>query len=310
MAEAYCRRRTELLNAPLFGIVPWETMIAEFDAALEHRSHATQVQYARTLEHLATFLGGAPNADDLRPERLQAWINARAREAGAATVHKDYRHLRRFVRFGLGRDWWRGDPTRGLTLPQRTRRLVRAPDVAAVRTLLERVGRTRDPLGWYLAVRIGFETGLRQGDVVALDWPDLKRETIDERERTAIVAVAGKTLKESAFVLTHGLERAIDAARDEGRRPVLGWNRWRRESWDALRTAAGLEQVTFHGLRAAAATETAVLGASLGAAAILLDHAAKRTTLNHYVDRLRFAAARADLLERCGLPEWKSKGTG
>lgn len=321
LAKRFAARKTEQLNASLFGDLAWTDMIDRFTEANQLLEENTQLQYLATLHAFVKHVGFQPSASELTPQLLQRFMNLIQPECSNETLHKHRRHVRRFIRFGMSQEppWWGRDISAPLRLPKRVRKLIRAPSVADVASLLTACLKVDDPLGWYAAVRLGFETGLRQRDLAELRWDHVTYEDncIPESLRRSpraqvlvIVRPARKTAKELLWVVTPELERVIELLRAEGRRGgVLGWTAFNSWAWRTLRKGAGLTKVRFHSLRETAATTTQLVHSGAAAAQRLLDHSALATTRGHYLDQLAWATRHSELLEALPLPRYANPST-
>lgn len=309
LARTFAQRKTEQLNAALFGHVAWPDMISAYTAAIASLATATQVQYLSSLAQFAEF-AGRPPAHQITPRTVQAFFSSFGASAKPETLHKHRRHLRAFFRFGVRQDppWWSMDPARGVILPRPEQRLIRAPSVEDVAGLLLATARTPQPLAWYVCCRLAFETGLRENDLVGLQWSQLRYESVgDESPGLVLDVTAAKTRGEKLYCVTPALELALQALQDRpGAVPerVLGWISFQRKTWNRLRGAAGLRTMKFHDLRRSAGTFVAQMDASMRVAAGLLDHSTPGLTRRHYLDSLRRAQSAALLLSRAALPTW------
>lgn len=305
-AIAFARRKSAEINAAMLGSIPWSTMIDRFDAATAQLAENTRASYLRTL---ASFGASAeyPAAHEISTDHVVRWVAQLAGQCEPQTVRKHLRHLRVLINLGLRQEppWFVRDFSRSVRPPRAPRTLRRVPSIDDVASLLVATARRDDPLGWYLLVRLAFETGLRQMDLISLDWSHLRYEASPgESPRLLIIRTQGKTGRERCWGLSRGAEQAVELAREQRSQQAGPWRHWRgfrTGSWRALQGDAGVT-LRYHGLRAAAAQYAANPTAGLQLAARLLDHAQIRTTREHYADDVRWAIAVAQALDAAPLP--------
>lgn len=327
LALRFCRQKTDEINSPLFGEFPWVYMIDRYAEACAHLAAATQYEYTATLEKFARAAGavqqdgrlvGGPAAHQITASLIQRFLTTLAATLSPDGVQKHFRQLRAFLNYGLEQEppWFARDPSRGARLHAAAAvRLVETPTAGDVAALLWAAPKSDDPLGWYLAVRIAFETALRQDDVVGLTWAQvLYRENPDTGQQVFVIdTTAQKTGKRGLWCVTADLEAAIDARRQQcgATSPtLLGWNRFSPKKWKRLKTDAGQAKWNYHDLRGAAATFAQLLEEGAARAARLLDHSSPAVTRHHYLDRLRFAARYAQCLAAAQLPGWAQVDSG
>lgn len=116
------------------------------------------------------------------------------------------------------------------------------------------------PAEMYLAGAVAIYTGQRQGDVLLMKWSDI--------DKGMIRVIQGKTDWEGyipvhadlASVLGRVEKRSVYVVTDAKGRPYKGRADTFRHDWRSAILAAGLDGLTFHGLRHAAATRLAEAG--------------------------------------------------
>ena len=126
----------------------------------------------------------------------------------------------------------------------------------------------------YLIVVLALSTGMRQGEIMNLRWPDIDLERnrivlhITKNGERRVVPLAGHALGE---VQEHSKVRRIDT---DLLFPGRKHNRpfFVREPWMKAVKKAGIEDFRFHDLRHSAASYMLMSGASLGEIAELLGH--------------------------------------
>ena len=269
----------------------------------------TALAYRQAIrDHLTPALGRIP-LTRLRPEQLQA-LHAAMLKLGRspktiANVHGVlHAALQQAVR-------WRLIPTNvaGLVRPPRRSRPemhVLSPD--QVRALLEAADSAADPLDSLWALALG--TGLREGELLGLNWPDVDLKTgLLHVRRSLIHLPDGDVLAEPKTassrrsvrlgpalvdrLTSHRAEEAETALR-EGRSYDLTGPVFRRadgrrlsasmvlKGWHQALTRADLPLIRFHDARHSVATTLLARGLSPRLVADVLGHSNVSTTLGVY----------------------------
>lgn len=213
----------------------------------------------RTLSALRSYFGAYSPAT-LRPSHIAAYRDARiATGRAGATVVKELNSLSHVFEVAI-KDW-------GIALPVNPARQVRRPTVARGRDrrllpgeeerLLKACAASRASM-LAPAVRVALETGMRMGEILALDW-----RYIDLPGRVATLLdtkngdVRHVPLSTAALSAIAALPRHLGDSRVfwTWKRPDSLENAWRRAV-----AAAGLEDLRFHDLRHEAVSRLFELG--------------------------------------------------
>ncbi len=280
----------------------------EWLADTEHRAkESTLERYQRDLElHLLPLLGPMLLVD-LRPAHIQeaqrqiasgTYKRSKAKDAPSykrsnRTTNKVMAPLRAMLAYAVRMGYIPHDPASSVqSLPQRPaeRRFLTAEEAGRLLDQVEGMD--------YALIATALGSGMRRGEIMGLKWEDLDlersmatvRRTIDNQGRTG----TPKDHQVRVITLPEWLRLTlIDYWRAEGS-PTEGWvfhsktgnhldggNMYRRIFQPALERA-GLEGVTFHGLRHSFATLMLNAGAAPLTVSGLLGHADPETTHRFY----------------------------
>ncbi len=181
-----------------------------------------------------------------------------------ATANKMVTVLRVLLAFAVDREYRQDNPAKGI------KKLATGPGYSAWRDwAIERFLETAPPMMAF-ALKIGMYTGQREGDCLAMSWHDLDGDQI--------YVVQGKTGAKLWIPLHSDLKEALETQErvspiiltTETGKPFRGSNF--RHHWGKAMKAAGLEGMTFHGLRYTAATNLAEAGCSHKEIAAITGH--------------------------------------
>lgn len=301
-ARRFRLAKQESLNAALFGASPWREAIREFAVAIDSREPVTIREYFYSIAHFERLIG-QPDIRTVDLPMMQRFVRARSAEVKPTTVAKDVRQLKRIFTYLIRRKLMVTNPCDGLVMPRTEKKMIVAPPLDHVRRLLCCLLKRQDyPL--YAAVRIAVETGLRRSDIFALRWSMMRIETVSGRRRLVFRLIDTpqfKSKQQGVWVATRGLRRTLFILRRVYSDSVTGASVWPKKRFETAQRLAPFD-FTFHDLRRVAASETAVLESAIRSASRLLSHGSTDVTTGHYLDRLRLAAAHADLLDRLDLP--------
>ena len=143
-----------------------------------------------------------------------------------------------------------------------------------------------------MALKLGLYTGQRLGDVLKMSWADY--------DGTAIRVVQSKTGERLWIPAVAELRKAI-AVRPRQTLLILGFKQSTfRDHWRKVMLGAGLDGLTFHGLRYTAAAKLAEAGCDVRQIAAITGHRS-RAMLQKYTrgaDQKRLASAAITKLER------------
>jgi integrase/recombinase XerC len=252
------------------------------------------------LDHLARMGRSLP---DLDISVLRSWL-ARLRSTGAArtTLARRAAAARTFTAYAHRRGLLAHDPGIQLASPRPHRTLPPVLRRDEARTLVDRAGEDRTPVGLRdrLALELLYGTGIRVGELVALDLANVDRSR-------RLVRVIGKGDKERTVPYGAPAETALDAWLRWGRPSLataasgpallLGQRGGRLDQRTARRlvhahlaAVTGAPDLGPHGLRHSAATHLLEGGADLRVVQEILGHSSLATTqiYTHVsVERLR-----------------------
>ena len=147
---------------------------------------------------------------------------------------------------------------------------------------------TQDPL-WRAMITVALRTGLRVGELVALDWSDINWETgllTVRRSAFRRQIVSTKSNRIRHIPLTHGAERALRAI-EQPSGPVFNRDRRPIDDQTARRFItklcrhADLRRIGWHILRHTFASHLVTAGVSIKAVQELLGHSDVRTTMRY-----------------------------
>ena len=113
-----------------------------------------------------------------------------------------------------------------------------------------------------LAGAVALYTGQRQGDVLRMRWGDIQDGAIRIVQGKTDAELVVPLHKDLAAILQGVEKRAVHIVTDARGRPYVGRSDTFRHDWRAATLAAGLDGLTFHGLRHTAATKLAEAGCS------------------------------------------------
>lgn len=270
---------------------------------------STYASYAGVVRsHLDPGLGHLPLAR-LSPQQVQTFLNEKASTRLAPGT---IRYLRDVLRNGLGQAERWGLVTRNVARlaepPRAPRREVRPMSPEQVRSFLEAI--RGDRLEALYLVAVG--TGLRQGEILGLAWPDVDLEAATITVRQALQRVAGTlTLVEPKSATSHrtvALPRiVVDALRAHWTHQLedrlLAGSRWYDDPrglvftstvgtpmdgiavtrrFQAVLDRVGLPKQRFHDLRHACASLLLAQGVSPRVVMETLGHSQISLTLNTY----------------------------
>lgn len=258
--------------------------------------------YRYTLNAFSEFAGHQTTLDDLEELTVSRFLAARMTVKAAATVAKDRAQLRALwemaARRGLAKTW----PTlRRIRVPERVpeawltdefQRLLHA--AAQEPGLIDGV-----PAGdfWKALVRLLYETGERVSAAMALEWSDVRPDSVLYRAETR----KGQT-RDILRSITPSCHAAIEAIR-RPRAMVFAWPFAKSMLWyrmGRICRRAGLpsdRRSKFHRIRRTTASHYAAAG---GDAQRLLDHSSPAVTRRYLDPRILPEIRASDLLPSVG----------
>ncbi len=221
----------------------------------------TRKSYARCIDLLSERWGAFSVTGIRRKHVLALRDQLGDTPASANTAVK---MLRVLLAFAVDREYRQDNPAKGI------KKLATGPGYSAWRDwAIERFLETAPPMMAF-ALKIGMYTGQREGDCLAMSWHDLNGDQIH--------VVQSKTGAKLWIPLHSDLNKALETQERVSPiilttatgRPFSGSN-FRHHFGKAMKVA-GLEGLTFHGLRYTAATNLAEAGCSLKEIAAITGH--------------------------------------
>jgi integrase len=244
---------------------------------------------------------------------LEAVISKRTgRPLSASTIAQAHRIMSRALKVAVTRGKLARNPCSNVTPPQARRPEIQPPSAAEVALILERCRTWPNGARWVLAIA----TGIRQGEALALEWPDVTlgpQGSITIRQSAAqvhgervvkapkseksrrvvpLAADAAAALKEhrraqvaslSGLVFTDGKGQPVHPRADYG-------------DWQALLDDLGIRHYRVHDLRHAFGTYLLEQGVDIKVVQVLLGHSSSAFTqqvYQHVGEKLRYEAADA-----------------
>ncbi len=209
-----------------------------------------------------------------------------------ATANTAVKVLRVLLAFAVDREYRQDNPAKGI------KKLTTGPGYSAWPDwAIERFLETAPPM-MVLAMKLGLHTGQREADVLGMSWHNI--------DGGMIHVVQGKTGAKLAIPMHSDLRDALERQErvspmiltTETGKPYRGSNF--RYHWVKAMKAAGLEGMTFHGLRYTAATKLAEAGCSLKEIAAITGHRslAMLEKYSRGADQQKLARAAIRRLER------------
>ena len=298
---------------PTGGRLTVESFLLEWiEGARETVRPSTWRRYEQiTRKHLIPHLGNHA-LQRLTPSHVEQLMRAMQSKGGAA---RSALHARAVLRSALSRAQRHGLVVRNVAAladpPKAPRREIQALTPDQVRLFLERAG--DDPLdGLYV---IAIATGMRQGELLGLQWSDidLERQTVTVRRALqrvggTLITVEPKTEQSRREIDL--LPMALPFLAELRRRPIQSAQGYVftgptgqpldgtavTKRLQARLADLGLPRVTFHALRHTTATLALVAGVDARVVMELLGHSQISLTLNTYSHVIR--AQKQDAAER------------
>jgi integrase len=250
-------------------------------------------------DHLEPF--GKRRIGSITPADVQALVHGLSSSRAPSTVRRSYSTARAIFNYAVASDIIVRSPCRGIKLPsvaRPRRRVVTADELAKLADAMGDDYGAMAYLGAVLGLRWGEIAGLRVGRV------DFLAGTLTVAEQ--LTRGAGGRMVESApkseagrrtfavpkplldMLSAHLARRGLTGADSyayvfiaPGGEP-LHYSNWRHRVWEPAIQAAGLEDVSFHDLRRAAATAMVRRGVDLKTAQARLGHSTPTLTLGIY----------------------------
>jgi integrase/recombinase XerC len=191
---------------------PFKIAVERFIAALEHERRAsphTVSAYRSDLTQLRTF------AQEKRPGPLEprgvdvallrGWLGTLARTHTASSMARKIASVRALYRYLMRNGVVEADPARSLALPKVRKRLPKVLNVDAAREVVTVIsGVTPDDKRDRAILELLYGSGLRVGEVIALDFGDVDLAVLEAR-------VKGKGRKERVVPIGRPCAAALEA---------------------------------------------------------------------------------------------------
>jgi integrase len=282
------KAQLDLHEFEVHGTRPIEERLFE-DAANEYL-HAVERTHSPTTHHdesnktkylLIPRFKGRP-LSSIKSSDIERFIEERAADVSIATRNRDLSLLSSIFRRAMKLGYCRENPARGFSRPKEAVRSFPYVDVAAQRKLVDSCHESIRPL-----VTLALETGLRQGELLRLEWPDID---MDRRELTVRVSKTKRPrtvpLTGAAHAALAGLQATRGAIPMEGVDRVFSaipdrWAGHTRRLYVAATKAARCSSVRFHDLRHLFATNLVRAGVPITDVSKLLGHATLAMSLRY-----------------------------
>lgn len=280
------------------------------------RAAATHDSYRNAVErHVIPHLGGV-SIDRLTPLHVQRWLTAMD-GVGSRTRQNAFKVLRRALTVAVKLQVIVSNPTDGFEAPRHQREPINPFTADEAAAIIE----SFEGSPWRLYVVLGFGCGLRQGEILGLQWGDLAGDVINiRRQQTEISgAVAiGEPKSQSgrrsvpvpaqiieawtvarAEALAAGRAKPSDPVFVGPRGGVMRRSNFRHRQWSPTLAALGLPYRSPHQMRHTYATLALAAGVPVTVVSRALGHHQTSTTLNVYghampdgIEQLRAVAGR------------------
>ena len=275
--------------------VPLSEAIGQFLDAKSHLRPRTQDTYEGILNRFASVLPPSVMLQDVTANDLHEYI--RGDDITRATQRKRYRHLRTFFNWAVEHDRLEMNPMNDIDQPKKEDKeaaYLRPEDVQTLlSTIQDHILETRDAAGripdleWlHQMVQVGVATGLRRGELVALQWQD-----VDLQERCLYVRHRGdfrtKGNSERRVPLRGDAEKVLGRMHEEDvSGPVftdrdgdpVRPNRVTRRFKDMVEEAKLDDRLHFHSLRHTTGSWLAMRGVPIQQIQAILGHSTSNVT--------------------------------
>lgn len=227
--------------------------------ALTHLQAKTREGYATDLRLRILPDLGAHRLTRLTRQLLDQYVAELATTHSPYTVHNTMTVLGSVLERAVEWSYTSANPAKGVRLPRKPKRMVVIPSEAQIRALAENAPTYRDRA----MILTAAYSGLRQGELLALEWDDLELDDSRVHVRRSVdvdrTTKAPKTFRERSARLLKPGTKALRAWQAEAapsrlvfpneRGAIIHRSNWNRRVWTPARTAAGLPTIRFHDLR-------------------------------------------------------------
>jgi integrase len=225
------------------------------------------------IRNLLDYFGDIP-VGSITPEQVEAFKAKRLKKVKPATVNRDLAALKHALRLAVDWGYLEGSPA------ERVRQLKEPPGRVRYLTREEAAGLIKEcSKGLRPLVVAALHTGMRQGELLALEWCDV------DFKRRQIRVVNSKTHDSRVVPMNEMLYNTLlPLRRKEGRVFISRRGRPYSEIGSTFKLAldrAGIEDFRFHDLRHTFASWLAMEGIPLTAIGQLLGHKTARMTMRY-----------------------------
>jgi integrase len=284
LANRYARNLEHKYNEDLFPDpvdMPWDRVVGEYLAYKEVVTRLVSESLRSIKGTLLRFkaLHGPVASTRIDQRMINSYIAHRIKRS-PATVNKDLRNLRAFVRWckknrynGNRFDWEmqkeQKRPVRSLTKKQLENLLIAAKKY-------QRYGDA-----WYLRVMLAISSGIRQGDIEALGIRDIDFESASfcTRNQKTGASMPHRSLHPAAVTALINYVASLPDGQD-----ALFTDRFTSGKWERIRNNAGLPEFHFHDLRKSFGSFVAQAGFATSVVQDLLEHSTEKLTKDVYLD--------------------------
>lgn len=280
------------------------------------RAAATYDSYRHAVEgHIVPHLGSV-SIERLTPLHVQRWLTALENVGGRARQNA-FKVLRRALNVAVKLQVISSNPTDGFEAPRHQREPINPFTADEAAAIIE----SFEGSPWRLYVVLGFGAGLRQGEILGLQWGDLAGDMLHVRRQQTEISgtlAIGEPKSQSgrrsvpvpesivtawtvarAEALSAGRAGSCDSVFVGPRGGAMRRSNFRARQWVPTLQALGLEYRSPHQMRHTYATLALAAGVPVTVVSRALGHYQTSTTLNVYghampdgVEQLREVAGR------------------
>jgi integrase len=289
LANKFARRLEFQHNEDLYPdpiATPWDELVTEymvFKKTVKSLASGSLRSIQTTLTQFKELHG--PVLSTKVDQRLvNTFIAHRLKVTGSkATVNKDLRNLRAFVRWSLKNRYMGAQAIKiDWSMQKEPKRRVKALTKKQLANLLiaaKKYQRYGD--AWYIRVLLAVSSGLREGDVEQLRFSDIDFESasaITSSQKTG-KGTPSRPLHPKAVSELSKYLGSVPEGQDK-----LFIDKFTSGKWKRIRNNARLPNLTFHDLRKTFASLVAQAGFSTSVVQDLLEHATPKLTHDVYTD--------------------------
>jgi integrase len=255
--------------APAVGTLAW--LLREIERTPEHdeRPDDTRKEVELAFKVIAKSPMGRARLGDIRGRDAKALYRALAASKGVTKAYRTTKWLRFALNVAVQEGHLRGSPMHKLRLARPAPRKVYWLEEEVERAIAKADEIGRRSIG--LAIRIAFDLGQRQADVIRMRWSQIEGGEVIVTQGKGGATVRIPMLPEllQALAATDRTSTAIVVS-ETTRRPYERFN-FRHRAADMIE-AAGIEGKTFGDLRRSAVVRLAVAGCSIPQIAAVTGH--------------------------------------